>query len=483
MAFQDLREWIEQARQADELVVLEGADTKYEMGTISAIVARNQGPAVLHQKIKGYPPRYGVITNLLSNLKGVNLTFGLPLENTHAMTINALRENVLKWEGEVENFPPNVVESGPILENVVEGDNIDLTKFPVPIWHELDGGPFIGTADAGITVDRDTGVVNMGTFRCQLFDRQTVGTYIAPGQHSRLNFDKYAQRGEPCPMVLLFGLDPLLLAISMSEIPRDISEFNYIGAIKGSSVPVVKGRTTGLPIPANAEIAIEGFIDPTATKLEGPFGEWPGHYGGGKSEKPFLKAETLYYRNDPILCGGPPSKGAYADYVFCYSIWRSALIYNELAGANVPGVKGVWCPTLGGSRHLIIIAIEQKFAGHAAQAGIVATETRAGALAGRYTIVVDDDVDIYDLEDVMWAVCSRSQPTDMDFIKKSHDWLSDPQIRRSTDSLITSRGIIYATKPYEWKDEFAAVCIASKEEREKALDKWKDAFRGRLKVS
>lgn len=161
----------------------------------------------------------------------------------------------------------------------------------------------------------------------------------------------------------------------------------------------------------------------------------------------------------------------------------SALLYNELVSASVPGVKGVWCPTFGGARHFIIVAIEQMFTGHASQAGIVATECGAGAWAGRYTIVVDDDIDIYDLDDVMWAICTRSRASEMDIIKKAQTSVSDPLIRHRTDPLITSRGIIYAVKPYEWKDEFAAVCVPPKESRENTLNKWKNAFKGRLKAT
>jgi len=150
--------------------------------------------------------------------------------------------------------------------------------------------------------------------------------------------------------------------------------------------------------------------------------------------------------------------------------------------ANVPGVKGVWVPQVGGSRHLVIVAIEQRYAGHATQAGLVATGTRAGAMQGRYTIVVDDDIDIYDLEDVIWAVCTRSRPHEMDLIKATWSTETDPTIRKPSTSLTTSRAIIYAVKPWEWKDEFPKVDLATVETRTEVFDKYKKLFGERWKT-
>lgn len=291
--------------------------------------------------------------------------------------------------------------------------------------------------------------------------------------------DKYFEKGEPCPVVMVFGNDPLTFLISSQEIPESVPELNYVGAIRKEPVQVVMGKVTGLPIPANAEVAVEGFFYPGETRLEGPFGEWPGYYGGGAVERPFLKPEVLYYRDEPILTGCPPAKASWADQAFFRSVLRSALLYSEMLSANVPGVKGVWCPQVGGSRHLVIVAIEQRYAGHATQAGVVASQTRAGAMQGRYTIVVDDDIDIYDLEDVMWAVCTRSYPVETDILKKTWSTDTDPTIRKPAASMTTSRAIIYAVRPYEWKDEYPKVDLASAETRTEVFNRWKNLFRER----
>ncbi|MFC1815938.1 UbiD family decarboxylase [Thermodesulfobacteriota bacterium] len=474
--FQDLRQWIDQAEKIGELAVVEGADTNCEIGTITQLNAKNKGPAVVYRKIKGYPPDFRVITNMQSNIRTNNITFGMPIDNSIGDTVRSVSQMMPQWHRETENFEPVTVETGPIMENVVEGDKIDLNIFPVPLWHEEDGGPYIGTAVAIITKDPDTGHVNVGTYRCQLLDNQHVGIFIAPGKgafiHRAMNFE----RNQSCPMVMVFGIDPLLFALSCHEMPQSVCELSYHGAVLGKAMPVIMGKTTGLPIPANAEIAIEGFVDPSDTMLEGPFGEWTGYYAGGQTQQSFLKPNTLYYRNDPVLSGSPPAKTNYSDHNLMRAIWRSGLLYNELAENNVQDVKGVWYAPAGGTRYLQIISLKQRYAGHAAKAGHIASQGRSGAFHGRYTIIVDEDVDPYDLEDVMWAVGSRSNPAEIDIIQKGWTSHLDPILRKPTKDLTRPRGIIYAVKPFEWKDEFAAVNVASEKARKEAFSKWKGVF-------
>ena len=473
--FADLREWIGMAKELGEVVIIEGADVN-DFGPVSQITSRNEGPAVVFENIKDYPPGFRMATNLMSNIRTFNLTFGLPLDFTIKQTVEVLSKKVAEWAESSARFSPTVVDEAPILENVKEGDAIDLDIFPVPMWHDLDGGPYIGTADHIITKSPETGIVNLGTYRSQLFDSRTVGIYIAPGKHGKLHMSKYFERGEPCHVVMVYGNDPLSFVISSQEIPESVPELDFVGAVRNEPVPVIRGKVTGLPIPARAEVAVEGFIYPEATKTEGPFGEWPGYYAGGAVDRPFLKPDVLYYRNDPILTGCPPAKASWADQAFFRSVLRSGLLYSEMLSANVPGVKGVWCPQVGGSRHLVIVAIEQSYAGHATQAGTVASQTRAGAMQGRYTIVVDDDIDIYDLEDVMWAVCTRSRPDEIDFLKKTWSTDTDPTIRKPATSMTTPRAIIYAVRPWEWKDEFPKVDLATVETRTEVFNRWKDLF-------
>ena len=480
--YNDVREWIEQAKKIGELKVIEGADPNIEVGTIGQINAKNEGPALVFTKLKGYDESFRILINSMVNIKTVNLTFGLPIETSIQEAVEALRVKAGEWTETARDFPPNFVSSGPILENVEEGVEVDLEKFPAPLWHEFDGGRYIGTGVGVVTRDPDTGELNMGTYRVQLHDSRTVGFYISPGKHGRMHRDKYFARGEPCPVAMIFGFDPLNFALSASEIPRGSFELEYLGAIRGEPIPVIEGRITGLPIPATAEIAIEGFADPIETKLEGPFGEWTGTYGSDARQEPFVKVDALYYRNDPIILASPPSKSTYNDHGFFRSVWRSALLYNEIEKAGIPEVKGVWCPPFGGSRQFVVVSIKQSYPGHATEVGHIASQTRAGAYAGRYVVVVDDDINPYDIDDVMWAVCTRSDPLEIDFIKRAWSTPLDPRIRKPTDSYHNSRGIIYAVKPYEWFKDFPRTALENDELRREVFSKWNRHFEGRWRA-
>ncbi|MFC1817445.1 UbiD family decarboxylase [Thermodesulfobacteriota bacterium] len=497
ITFDNVREWIEEARKFGELNVIEGADPHVEVGAIDQINCKNEGPALLFTNLKDHDNGFRILTSHLANIRLVNFTFGLPIEYSIQETIGSLRMKIGEWAQNAKNFPIKVVDTGPILENIEEGDHVDLNKFPVPLWHELDGGKFIGTADGVITRDPDTGDLNMGTYRVQLHDGQTLGNAISPGKHGRMHRDKYFKKGQPCPVVMIFGHDPLNFTLACHEIPTGIFELDYLGAIRGESVPIIAGKVTGLPIPANAEIAIEGFVYPEETLPEGPFGEWPGTYntvsqiGARKREMPFVRVAALYYRNDAVLLGAPPAKGMYSSHGFIRSIWRSAILHNEIDKSGIPNVEGVFCPAFGGSRLFTIVSIKQSYAGHATEVGHVASQTRAGAYVGRYVVVVDEDINPYDIEDVMWAICTRSDPLEIDFIKRA--WASgvDPRIKKPAEYFTpmapklhfhNTRGIIYAVKPIEWYQEFPMTNVASEELRKQMFSKWAAKMKDRWKV-
>src|SRR5262252_5661258 len=151
-------------------------------------------------------------------------------------------------------LPPRFVNDGPVLENVLEGDDIDVLKFPVPRHHELDKARFIGTADCVITQDPDSGWFNLGAYRSQVYDGKTVGCQITEGKHGRIHRDKYFERGQPMKVVILCGQDPLLFMLSSSPLP-EVGEMDIAGGLRGEPVDVVRGPYTGFPIPADCEIA------------------------------------------------------------------------------------------------------------------------------------------------------------------------------------------------------------------------------------
>ena len=170
----DLREWIEKADDMGELLRLENADWNLEIGCIEEVVSQKPGkrPALLFDKIKDYPEGYQIITNVLGSLPRLCLSAGFPTNYKPVEFINKWRE-VSK---DLKTIPPKQVDTGPVMENVIKGDQVDLYKFPVPLVHHLDGGRYIATGTMSITRDPDEGWVNLGTYRGQLLDKNSIGS-------------------------------------------------------------------------------------------------------------------------------------------------------------------------------------------------------------------------------------------------------------------------------------------------------------------
>ncbi len=474
MQYHGLRGFIEETERLGELRVARGCEIDVEVGAVTELAQhRINGPAVLFDEIQGYQPGYRLFVNSLGSPSRTALALGLP-------TGKAWKELVPLWRKkmkEIRPIPPAYVTDGPILENVQRGKDVDLLQFPTPMWHEFDGGRYIGTGVLDILPDPDSDWINLGTYRVMLVDHNHVCLYISPGKHGRVIREKYFAAGKPMPVAMSFGHDPLLFMASSLEVPPNMSEYDWAGGVRGEPVPVLKGEVTGLPIPAHAEIVVEGFLHPGDVAPEGPFGEWTGYYASGEREEPVMTVEAVYYRNNPIMLGSPPCKPP-SELTSYRALMRSALIHDQLERAGVPDVQAVWTPEAGGTRLFIAVAIKQRYPGHARQAGHVAAMCHAGAYLGRYVVVVDEDVDVTDLNDVVWAMCTRADPEQsMDIIKRAWSGPLDPIIKTERKGF-NSRMIIDACRPFEWRNEFPAVAEASAELMEKTRAKWGDLILG-----
>jgi 4-hydroxy-3-polyprenylbenzoate decarboxylase len=451
--FEDLREWLIKVNQMGELKRAKGIKLENVGKIAETTVHLENTPALLLEEFPGYDPGFRILLNVFGSIQRIALTFGFPIHSDRVTLVKHFQKKL----DEMELLPPKYVSSGPIFENRLTGENVNLYQFPVPKWHPEDGGPYIGTGCMVITRDPEDGWVNVGTYRNQLHDEKTIGFYISPGHHGWVHRKKYFENDEPCPVAVVFGSDPLLFAGSMIEFPWGVCEFDGIGGWRGESVKVVKGSVTGLPIPANAEIAIEGYSYPDKKKEEGPFGEWTGYYGSSLREEPYIEVEAVYFRDNPILLGMPPQKPPYdADKAREYI--KSALLFNELKKLGIPGIINAWCFGIGGCRLLIAVSIKQQYPGHSRQVGHAVYSTPMANYLGRYVIVVDEDINVTDLNEVMWAVLTRSDPaTSIDIITRATSGPLDPILspeNKKMGRFYNSRAIIDATKPYEWKEKF-----------------------------
>ena len=470
--YNDLREWLAEAEKLGEGKTVTGASWERDIGMAAEVLQHDErAPCVVFDEVPGYPKGFRVLTNFFAG-KRSNMTLGFPTDMGKLELTEAFREH--RMEG-LEQIPHEYVEDGPILQNVLEGDAVDVTKFPTPLWHDDDGGRYIGTGSYDVTADPDSGWLNVGTYRVMIHNERQVGIYISPGKHGRIHRDKYEQRGEPMPLVAVFGGDPMTFLMACSELPVGVCEYDVVGGMRGEALKVIKGKHTGLPFPADAEIVVEGFIQPGNKMLEGPFGEWTGYYASDTREEPVLDIAAIYHRNNPIILGCPPQRPP--DELARYrAVTRSAILKENITKAGVPDVTAVWAHETGSSRMLLGVSIKQRYAGHARQAGHVASQCHVGAYAGKYVIVVDDDIDVSDLDELIWAMLTRSDPaTSIDIIKNAWSTPLDPRIppeQRERKEFTNSRAIIDACRPFHWLDAFPKVNAPDPELAREAREKW-----------
>ncbi len=473
IAYDDLRGWLDHAERLGEVRHVKGATWQEDIGLAAeAILRAENGPCVVFDDIPGCPKGFRLLLNIFAGTRR-NMTFGFPDHLGKWELSEAYREAYLK---DMRLVPHEIVADGPVLENIMTGDDVDVLKFPSPVWHEKDGGRYIGTGTYSITRDPDENWLNAGAYRAQVHDRNSVGVLMATGHHGYLHREKYWKKGEPLPIVMVLGGDPLAFFYGGTEAPYGVFEMDIIGGLRGRPVKMVKGRVTGLPFPAHAEIVLEGYITPDKRATEGPFGEWTGHYAGGAAPRPVLDIKAIYHRNDPILLGVPPM-GAGPDEMARYrAVLRSAMVKQNMTAAGVPEVAQVWCHEIGGSRLLHGVAIKQKYPGHATQAGFIAAQCGAAAYASKYVIVVDDDVDVTNLDHLLWAMLTRTEPKEsIQFIQNAWDSPADPRLapeKRAVGDMTHSVAVINACKPYHWRDKFPPSNTPSPEVTRKAKEKF-----------
>lgn len=483
MPFEDLREYLGKVRELDEIRQIDNADWNLEIGALTEIMETSfvdKHPLLLFDNIRGYSSGWRVITNIMNTSRRTAIALDMPPNLSQVEILKHWKERLKT----VTPIPPRIVSSGPVEENIDASDKVDVLKFPVPKWHEKDGGRYIGTACMVITKDPETGWNNLGVYRVQVHNKNTLGLYISPGKHGDIMERKYWSRGESCPVVVTFGQEPAIWMAATDAPKYGDSEYDWAGWLRGKPVDVIMGQT-GIMIPATAEIAIEGYIPDPAKEgeIEGPFGEWPGYYASGALHEPAIKVDRVLYRNNPILAGAPPVKPTVP---YSHGIpFGAAVLWNTLEQAGIQDVQGVWayfCSTSGGGGlPFIVISLKQRYPGHAKQALLVAAGARSGGYLGRYVIVVDEDVNPADLREVMWAVASRSDPaSSVDIIRDTWSSYLDARIppeRKAAGDITNSRALINACRPWHWKDKFPPVNAISSDLKEATIKKWGEIIR------
>ena len=468
--YKDLREFIELVDKLRVLRRIEGADASFEIGGITEVAAGQPDcPALLFDAIKGFPRGMRIFTNAATTPQRAALALSIDPTLRPLDTLKAWMEK----RKTLRPYQPAVVKDAAFLQNTSK--DVDLARFPAPIWHRHDGGPYIGSGSIVIMRDPDGGWINASIYRVQVHGRNKLTVqFDHGGRHGAIIAKKYWEAGKPCPLAVVNGEDPALFIAGFEYLPAGHSEYEFAGAIKGAPIEVCPGPLTGLPIPAHAEIVFEGHLLPMGetTLPEGPFGEFTGYYASEARPAPVMEVTASYHRDDPILLGSPPMKPPRFHFGLPF---RAATIWQNLDAAGVTDVVGAWQHV---SQLMTVVALKQRYDGHAKRAALVAA---AHSYMARIVVVVDEDVDPSNLNDVMWAVATRCEPSEqIDIVRNAWSSALDPRIS-ATDKQrgVTSHSkvIIEACRPFPWLDKFPPTSALSLAEAQAIEDRWGDALK------
>lgn len=485
MDFTDLRQFLAAVDSRGELKTVKGAAWDLEMGALVELVYRegkDPKPVMVFDDIPGYPKGFRTAFGMLASTWRLARTLGLPENETAPMQ---LHQNWYRRHQEIRAIAPRAVDTGPVMENTVTGAGIDVLKFPVPRFHEMDGGRYIGTAHAVIQKDPDSGWVNVGTYRVMVAGKDRLALHATPGKHGNIMTNKYFAKGMAMPVAIAIGLDPVLWWFACQpDTPWGMSEYEAAGGIMGKPFEVITGAHSGLPFPAHCEIVIEGECRPGETVDEGPFGEWSGYYanrGLKPVPEPVIRVTAIHHRNNPILTCSMPAVPPHT-FTLMLAIADSVGIRSRLENYGIPGIKGVWSNFTGSGGLFNVISLEQLYSGHALQAGILASQYSAEM--GAFTVVVDDDIDPSNMDQVLWAMVTRTRlDRQIHVIPHCHTNNVHPAIppeEKMQDGkiklLTAARVVIDACRELSWKKDWYPVSRISPEFREQMLQKWGSLF-------
>ena len=473
----DLRLWLEAVDRLGELHLIDAeVEPVDEMGGLTYLVAKTEGsPVLLFNKVRGAAPGVRSVFNLLgTSLPRIALALGLDPRLGVRDVIQQLRGKLK------ERIPPITVlrESAPVNDNVLQGADIDLAAFAAPRHWPLDGGRYIGTADVVMTRDPDLGHINLGTYRMMVHDRNHVGLYLSPGKDARLHITRAWQRGEDVPVAAALGVHPLWMIVASQTFPKNLSEYEAIGGIMGAPLQVVDGDTTELLLPAYAEIVIEGVISANSTRLEGPFGEFTGYYGRPEAGAPLVEVTALHHRDSPILTNALMADYPSCDMALFYSITKSARLWDDLDKFGIPGIKGVWTvPAAASGFGMVVVSLEQRYAGHAAQVLALAAQAPSAAYYTKWIVAVDEDVDPTNINQVIWAMSTRCHPIeDIDTLRNTWSTWLDPTQNPPEKRPWGSKALINACKEYRYLESFAKRTTLTRNTWQRIASRWSTDF-------
>jgi 2,5-furandicarboxylate decarboxylase 1 len=437
----DLRSFIQklQDEASEELVVVEReVDPRFEASAIlQHLENEDKFPAVLFQNVKdlhGNPSDCRLMSNLFATRQKCALALDLPKDQWRLETSLEFAHRVR------QPIKPIVVskKEAPVKEVILTGDQVDVGRLPIMAIHEMDGQPYLN--DVVTAADPDTGAYNTSHHRMMVKGRDKLGLYTSP-RHLWNYIRRAEERGEALPIAQVLGHHPGFYLAAEALVPMEADEYEITGGILGEPLRLVPSEAFGdrLMVPADAEVIVEAEVLPGVREAEAPYGEFTGYYGPQRWSW-VCQVKAITYRKDAIFVGmfvGHP------DCSILGGIPKEGGIYEIVRGV-VPTVKAVHFPISGTCRFHAYISIDQKAEG----------EARVAAMAAfppfdelKLVVVVDDDIDVFNEREVLWAVATRVQADQsLDVIRHVRGGTLDPSQIRPTDG---AKLVIDATKPLD----------------------------------
>jgi UbiD family decarboxylase len=399
MAYKDLRDYLKTLEMRGKLHhVKKEVDPNWEVAAyirrVFQRIPRERRPAVMFENIKGHT------MPLVAGILGASPeVYALALETT----VDQIPD---KWaRAQTNPIPPVLVKTGPVKEHVLKGDQVDVGKLPLCLWtRDQDPAPYI-TGPCVVSKDPETGVRNMGTYRLMLKGPRKLGLYLSnTWRDMYAHIAKNEQQGKPTPCAVVLGCDPPVPLTSVARVQGD--EFGVAGALRGEPLEIVKCETNDLEVPAHAEIVIEGFVPPGVREEEGPFGEYTG-YMGASGPSFVIEVTCLTHRTNPIyqafFSQMPPSESS------CIrGTGRDVAFYKHMTRDLKLPVRDVHLLEAGGGAAFLAISLKRA---HPAlpQRAMWAAWAYEPSLS-KFVVVVDEDIDVRDYFQVLWAMSWHVQP-------------------------------------------------------------------------
>ena len=417
MKYHDLRDFITQLERLGELKrVSVEVDPKLEMTEICDRVLRAGGPAILFEKVKGHS--MPVLGNLFGTPRRVAL--GMGQESLEALrevgkTLAYLKEpeppkglkdawDKLPMLKQVLSMAPKVLSSAPCQEVVWEGKDVDLSRLPIQHCWPGDVAPLVTW---GLTITRgpNKSRQNLGIYRQQLLGPNKLIMRWLAHRGGALDFRDHCQKfpGQPYPVAVALGADPATILGAVTPVPDTLSEYQFAGLLRGSRTELVKCIGNDLQVPASAEIVLEGVIHPGETAMEGPYGDHTGYYNE-QAEFPVFTVERITMRRAPIYhstyTGKPPDEPAMLGVALNE-------VFVPILQKQYPEIVDFYLPPEGCSYRMAVVSIKKQYPGHAKRVMFGIWSFLRQFMYTKFIIVVDDDVDVRDWKEVIWALTTR----------------------------------------------------------------------------